>query len=59
MTHSPQVYCSVCERWIREDAREDIRGVGWVFLCSACAAKPTLLAAFREGRARLAGEGAG
>ncbi len=63
MTETPSLWCAVCERPIRgrirgEDAREDAReGVtGGVLLCPACAAKPVLVAAFVEGRARLAEE---
>ena len=55
MTDAPTLYCAVCERPIGGAPA----GACGVFLCPACAAKPTLLAAFREGRARLAGEGAG
>jgi hypothetical protein len=67
MTDAPALYCCICERPIRgmirgdvlpdapgEDPPPDTR----VFLCPTCAAKPVLVAAFREGRARLAGEGA-
>ena len=50
MTGAPALYCCICERPIRGVIREDDRG--GVLLCPACAAKPTLLAAFREGRAR-------
>jgi hypothetical protein len=60
MTETPSLWCAVCERpirgAIREDVREDVRE--GVLLCPACAAKPVLVQAFREGRARLAEENA-
>lgn len=41
--------CSICERPIRAAP-----GTVGVVLCTECAAHPVLVAAFREGRARLA-----
>ena len=67
MTDAPAMHCCVCERpirgMIREDDRADILGADpppdtRVFLCGRCAANPVLVGAFREGRARLAGENA-
>ena len=55
MTETPSLWCAVCEREIRGGPPP---GTGGVLLCPACAAKPVLLAAFREGRARLAEENA-
>jgi hypothetical protein len=43
------LFCGVCERPIRAAP-----GTVGVVLCSECAAYPVLVAAFREGRARLA-----
>jgi hypothetical protein len=48
----PRICCGVCERVI--NVASDQRAV---FLCRECAAVPVLVAAFIEGRARLAGEG--
>jgi hypothetical protein len=45
------LHCAICERPIGGVPP----GAGGVFLCPSCAAKPVLVDAFREGRARLAG----
>ena len=53
---APTLWCAICERAVLPavlgDALPDTR----VFLCARCAANPVLVGAFREGRARLAGE---
>jgi hypothetical protein len=60
MTETPSLWCAICERPIRGAIRGDVReGVtGGVLLCPRCAARPVLVQAFREGRARLAEENA-
>ena len=61
MNDSPTaLYCAICERAVLPAALgEDPPPDTLVFLCGRCAANPVLVAAFREGRARLAGEGVG
>jgi len=46
--------CALCERTIV--VRPDPEARAW--LCSECSSHPVLVAAFREGRARLAAEAA-
>ena len=50
---SAALSCAVCERGIAPHPDVDRSGT---VLCAACAAAPQLVAAFREGRARLAAE---